>query len=247
MYVKYGSYQHSDGEVNIVRLTQQRVRRGNRNRLTTTRIQYEVEGQLVASSNSALNTAIIALEAAYADDGEDFGLYFDNGTATDHFLDSETSLNGVRILTLDYPSGSPGQFTTCRDYRIIVEAEYFNIESQIIHFEESLQFYGTSGPRWRWVKTLNSQPVQVVTNAKTTQTIVQRGHILGLQGWPAVYPAPLAPQFEHQDQRFVGTYSPQVININTSLYYGLRYMYIMELPPGQGVNGFPTSDYPGNA
>ena len=74
IYLKYGSYSHDDCEAAVeISDTSLYNEAGAK---FAVRQRWTIDGTLHAADQSALETAIAALEEAYNDDGFDLGLYF---------------------------------------------------------------------------------------------------------------------------------------------------------------------------
>jgi len=207
MYFKYGSYQHPDNEVNLTSFTQRRIynARGTVERIVKT---MQLQGVLIASTQTAIKSAIGTLENAYVNDGKDAGLYHDDGTPSHHFLDSSQSLSGVRVLSLDYPKSDGAEYATQRAYTITLEAVFpVSGGDNLLAFNETLRIVGTGGPRIATIETLTGSPQVQTINQQTKVLAQQFGRAIGLLQYPSA-PAPLFASVEHQDRREITQGSP---------------------------------------
>ena len=242
MYFQYGSYRHTDNEVDITSLNIQRMY-SPRNTMTFDRHTLIVQGHLCVSGQAELRSAITALENAYSRDYYDAGLYHDDGTRSAHGLDNLDSINGVRIQSLSFPNGGDGEYATGRTYSIVLQADYLNLEDSIYSFSESIRLMGTGGPRWELVPTPAGPPYPLVQNLFTPQYIVQEGEAVGWQAQP-VLPGPLFPEnWEHTDRRVVSVRSPLFIGRHGKYMWPIRWRYMFStVSPVNIVMARP--DYP---
>lgn len=221
MYIKYGSYQHLDAECSVV--IDKTPVYSDRGKLDYTRETWTISGELQASSQAALTTAINALQTAYGSNGHDLGLYLDNGTATSHILPSGRCLGGTRITRFSFPQGRGAEYATFRNYQITVEGD-FRSQNQLqagggggavnsdnlLEWEESLTFMG-GGPRFGFLIPLNGLPQKQLLSQATPYSAVQAGRAVGSITWP-LPSAPLWPDAEHVDERRIDKRGPKRLN-----------------------------------
>jgi hypothetical protein len=207
VFAKYGSYTHDDNEVLVTSFTQRTQFARGLPQLVKKTLAYEVVLIPASASQASIRSAIQALEAAYSRQGQDAGLYHDDGSASPHVLDSGSSIGGVRVLSLDYPQGDGGEYATARTATITLEADYPVSGDVLLSFSESLRFVGTCGPRKVWAQVLNGAPQRQTVNQRTTQTITQSGSAVGWLAEPRL-PGPLFPSLEHVDRREVSPGAP---------------------------------------
>lgn len=212
MYVQYGSYQFDANNV-AVTLTQRRnfARRGEPVTITK---QMTLDGILLPDSatQASIKTKIDAFEDAFAEHGEDLGLYHDDGSVSAHFLDSSASLGGVRIIDVSYPDGDgrSGQYATRRSFRVTAEAEFSASSDGLVIFRETLQFIGSGGIRDTLVETRTGIPQRQIISLQTPQTIIQSGSSVGLEAY-VNFPAPIFPGIEQHPQRRLTNGDPERI------------------------------------
>ena len=242
MYFKYGSFKHDDNDVNLTTMVQKRMY-SPRNRLAFTRKTLYCLGQFCESGQANIKSKIEALESAYRDDWKDAGLYHDTGAKSPHFLSNNSSVNGVRVLSVNYPKGDPAEYATGRSYSIVLQADYLNVEDQIWSFQESLQFLGAGGPLWELVPTWTNEPAEVIYSSSTPQRIVQSGEVIGLEA-PPIIPSPMLPtNYEHTSLRSWTRGSAQKIGRHANLLFPAQYRYVFSSKVPQSF--FPRPDYPG--
>ena len=207
MILKYGSYSHASAEAAIA-ITQRKnySQRGVPESVTKT---WTITGILQADTQAAITTAIQALEAAYAINGQDLVLYLADGTtATAHALYSGQSIDGTRVLSLDYTEGEGVEYVNIRSYKIVVEAEFLASPENVTEYDETISFQGDGGPQRVFITTLTGAPVEQIGARQTTYKAFQQGSAVGLLGWPAPN-APIWPEAEHTPARVVNLKAPQ--------------------------------------
>lgn len=217
MFFRYGSYQHPDNEVNLASFQQFPVF-SDRKQRRTTRYRMTLNGELQYSTQAELTARIGQLIDAYAVDGKEACLYQDDGTPTRHRLaDQANSVTGTRIMYRDWPKGDAAEYATKRSFRIILEAEYLEPDSEITAAHETLAMQGNGGPIWEMLTPARGNPKRVQRSQKSPQRVVQTGHIVGLTTYPwAFIPGPIFPQWEHGERR---TLMP-----GTAKQFGLMYL-----------------------
>lgn len=203
MYLKYGNYQHAVGEVSVViskqgLFTETGIARGVRER-------WDIAGQLHAADPAALTTAINAMAAAYAVQGQDVGFYFEGGQPSSHFIDSSATNGGVRVVVPpSFPQGRGAEYSTFRNFSLAVEAEWLAADQAVLEWRETLSYSG-GGQQFAFLQPISGAPVKQVLRQATTYRATQSGQATGFQSYPAI-PDPIWPTAEHLDQRQV-TYS----------------------------------------
>jgi len=214
-----------------------------------------VQGHLIASTQATIKTAIEDLEQAYkmqagGDNGGiegwrlDAGLYHDDGTQSAHFLDASDAINGVRLKSLTWNVKDGAEYATGRNYTIVLEADYMNVEDQIYDFSETVQFIGNTGPRWELVTQCYGPPLPNIIADQTPQTIIQAGTATGISAWPYI-PGELLPwEYKHGDMSYWEYGSPEVIGRNGKMMYPIRWRYVFSSIAKQDFR--PHSDFPGH-
>ena len=228
MYCKYGNYQHPANEVNLARLD---VRARYSPRLLKTSLIFTMyaEGELLADGQSAINSRIGELINAYSVDGQDFGLYQDDGTPTHHLMRSNdpASITGVRVINRSWPQGDAAEFAVKRTFAITLQAEYTAADSQLFQWEESVELIGNCGPRFDVVETYDGPIVQQLA-LRTSMKIIQSGSAIGYGGY-IMWPGSLLPSYEHQELRRVGRGSGKRQG-QQILFFPSHWLYTHTLP-----------------
>ena len=203
MFLKYGSYQHDPSEVALM-IDKEAILSPDGVQFAE-RIRWDIVGRIHASNQATVNAAVKALEAAYSRNNQDAGFYMDDGTPTAHVLINSQSLYGVKVVRPPrFPQGDGGEFSTFRNYQISLEAEYpTTTDGVLMGYEETIQFRGTGGSKWRLRETLNTVPqIQFIKQATVIHVIQQgRAEAVGAYPYP---PNPIWPDYEHLDLREIG-------------------------------------------
>lgn len=238
MYLKYGTYRHAPGEVSVAISKQgifsdAGISRGVRER-------WEIQGRLQAADQSSLSTAIAALVAAYSQQAQDAGFYFDNDQPTSHVIVSAASNGGVRVIgPPSFPQGKGAEYSTFRTYTIALEAEWLDPTATLLSWNETLSFDG-GGPQVIFLEPINGLPQRQLLKQATTYRAAQSGRAVGYLGYPFP-PAPLWPAAEHVDRRQIRYELPDrsgPIGAATYTQFGITWSYSFE--DAAPLIGFPT-------
>ncbi len=208
MFLKYGSYTHSANEVSVA--ISRTPRYDEHDRILSMIERWEIDGRLAADTQAALTTAINALEAAYETQGQNVGLYLDDGTTlTSHAITSADTIGGVRVVEgPSYPDGRGAEYSTFRNYRIALEAETdIAPGNTLLFWEERIETTGGGG-RFVMLQTLTGSPQKQIVAQATPYRAIQSGRAVGYGAYP-LPASPLWPASEHVDQRQVGRRSPR--------------------------------------
>jgi hypothetical protein len=235
MIFKFHGYKHPANEVDITSITQQR-QYSPRNRVVFIRKTMTIQGHMCVSGQASIRDAIELMENAYEAEWHTVGLYHDDGTPSAHVLDFGTSLNGIRLLTLDYTKEDGGEYATGRSYRAVFQADYLpkcGVEDQVYSWDETVTVVGNGGPSWELVPQLYGDPIYQINATRTPQHVVQAGESVGVQGFIAP-PAPYWPTQCHEDKILVEHGTAQKKGRNPpggSLLYPTKWRYSFSLMP----------------
>ena len=248
MYLQYGSYVHDQGECAITIARTSRIENGIVLGYTE---RWNVQGRLqitptgdAAADQAQLSARITAMQLAYAQQGLNLGLYFDDGTPSVHYLQSARTAGGTRVAKPpEFPLGTGAEYSTFRNFALAVEAEFLDSSIGLVSWTESLSFFG-GGPQFGFLLTLNGPPQKQLLRQQTTYRATQQGEAVGLTAYP-VAPGPLWPADEHSDQRHVAQTLPQRTGSGpNAVYYDFktRWSYVFEsAAPLVGVpTGWPS-------
>jgi hypothetical protein len=236
MYLQYGSYAHAIDEAAITPISRRSILDGA-NRVYGTTETWEVRGWLQAPDVSSLTQAIANLENAYAVQGQDLGLFNDDGSQTAHGAFSANTLGGIRVMGIEYPDGgeSDAEYTTYRKYTIRLEWDTRVAANGIIAWTESILYTG-GGYLMGFLEPILGLPQKQQFKQSTTFRAVQRGTAVGLWDYPPV-PPPIwpgdlekgAPEINPKDPRRAG-------NQFTEFQVSWAWFFAFILPP----SGLPT-------
>ena len=225
MQFRYGNYTHAANEATVTRTI--RPVYSPRGAVRFHRNVVTISGQLQAADQASLTTALAALEAAYAVNGQDFVLLDNTSTATVIGLDSANTHGGVRVTAFDYPQGDGAVYATHMPYHITLEADVIPATGPGLRlFRESLEFIGTGGPTRIFLPVLNGPPQEQILRQQSTQRCIQTGEAVSDLGYVSL-PAPLFPTLEHVDQRRIRKTGPDVTG-GTLDGYRIAWTYFFE-------------------
>jgi len=199
-YLKWGTYPHSPGECVVV-ISRRGIDAGG-GRLIGFDEEWSVVGSLYSASIDTLQTAIAALEAAYATAATSIGLYYTGGIASPHIrLASETS-DGLKVtVPPSYPNGARSELFTRRAYSLAVSCRVPDLTTLILSYGQRIRTEGTGGPDWGYRQTQDGPYPQRKTPS-TPITVIQEGHAVG-SGVYVAAASPLWPTYEHGPSRGV--------------------------------------------
>ena len=123
VYFQYGSHRHADSEVQLVSLRKQAVE-NERGEAEAVRWTMQIRGVIAGDSQDALRSAIQTVEQAYSRNGEDAGLYHDDGTPSPHVMKTKDAIGGVRIASLAFSEASGEEYAVQRTYDVVLEADF---------------------------------------------------------------------------------------------------------------------------
>lgn len=185
MYLQYGNYTHQIGEAAVSFLILPRLNEFGEVYLHTHR--WTIQGLLLGSSATALDTAWNALKDAYSTGGKTITLFHDDGTASCRRLRSQDCIGGTRII--DGPSSQfePGTHTTFLPYQITVEGDVEVQDLILLSFREELTIEG-GGPSFVHLEPLVGPPVKQQVKTNTTYRVIQEGEAVGFKKYPNAPP-----------------------------------------------------------
>lgn len=190
-YFQFGNYKHAVAETEID--FQRRAVASDTGEIIYVTTSIDIQGTLIAATQTALHKAIGQLQDAYATGGKDAILRFPNGSATHIKLLTADCLGGVRVtMPPSFPSNRDGSYTTWINYRLQLEGDVFvEATENTIAFSETTVFSG-GGPEYGHLRPLNAPPIKVMLRSHSVFRCVQSGQAEGLLYRPTM-PAPLFP------------------------------------------------------
>lgn len=182
MQLRYGSYAHDDGEVEVS--ITRRTEFGQRGafRIVET---WDCRGQKVGSSQSDLTAKLRALENAYSRGGFNVVLLDSNGSRSVHEIVNARTVGGVQIVKpITYPTGTGAEYSTFRSYEFTLEASYvdagfLSVNGGITDFTETIVIEG-GGPTRVVIELDQGDPVEQITRDRTAYRATQSGRLSSL-------------------------------------------------------------------
>lgn len=229
-YWFHGGYNHPSGEINIVNLTVRNIHSG-RGQQKHVLFTYHLRGEICADTTAAITARIAEIEQAYSVEGQNCGLMIDASTPSAHVLSTnhQNNISGNRIIQRpSFPEGGAVEYATGRTYSIVIQALFASPESQILEYNERIQYIGTGGPRWYMREFPRGAPRPYITNEQTAQRVIQSGNSIGFNAYLEPF-GPMLPTYEHQDQRI---WLPGTPNFHGQQYseYPLQWAFYMSVP-----------------
>ncbi len=239
MYLKYGTYQHADNETSVVISKDAMFAPGGM--IRGVRERWTIQGRLQAADQASLTTAIDQLTAAYSLQNQDVAFYTDDDQPTSHAIDSAATNGGVRVIVPpSFPEGRGAEYSTFRNYTVVLEAEVLDPGATIINWHESISFSG-GGSQFAFLETIDGAPHKQLLKQSTTYHATQSGEATGMLNYPT--PAvPLWPGAEHTDRRQLRYDLPQRSGPSgqpTYTHYKVSWSYTFE--DGAPLVGLPSA------
>lgn len=238
MILKWGSYAHSQDEVGI--RIQKRSIFDTFNRRMGMIHDWTIIGAIHASSQSALTTALDALETAYDSDGLDLKLFLNDGTTeTQHVLVNSATFGGTKVTGFGYLDGPwkmRCEYANRRTFWITIRGEIRTGTGQY-SWHERMSVRGTGGSKWRYMPRLTGAPIAQTLQTATPFYYVQEGSAFGRTAYVSP-PGPVYPSIEHEEMREVTYDTPKDMRIGGNELYRTTWRYVMEATTDQGFSAF---------
>lgn len=213
MLVKYGAYSHPINLTNVDVIETKIRNEGHGKYLVNRRLL--ISGAIKGTSEADIDSKILAINNAYAIDGVSGGLVQSDGsTITQHWLDSPSSYQGVRVVGVRWGGRSKAEFQSFRSFEIEIEADYVSTATDVIAQTEQLEIIGTGGNRNGFNELVSGDPVKQIVNQKTLVRAIQSGSSVWTSGIHSV-PPPIWPDFENLDRRRIGGVT---LDLNTNRF-----------------------------
>lgn len=234
--LKWGSYAFDAGSVAIT--TSVETVRNEYGRPYKQRKRISCDGTLTGSSQSAVDTAIAALDAALKVPYQDLTLYLDGGGESSTKLSNSDSLSGVVIVSgPDYPSSEGGEYVNKRRFTFAAEAEYAlsGTSNWLVSWSESLRFSG-GGSLYVLKPAIIGPPQKQRLIEQTPYHATQSGEAVGF----LAYPRPARPIWPAD---LVRAGEPEYIapkRVATRRYEGWTVRWNYEFASASPLVGLPT-------
>lgn len=223
MYYKYGQLSFLSGECDLVRtnVTNRISPRGNR---LIREVTHNIRALLIADTTADLSSRIQDVQNAFSLDYQDAGLWGDDGVPTKHLLVNDSScISGVKVLQRSFPEGGGDEYSTARTFSATLYAAYDDADSQLVEWEESLEFIGTCGPVFELTNSWFGPPQFTQVAESSVQHIIQRGSAVGYGAY-VIPPGPLFPSNEHLERRDIVLGTPKCMGTQFR-YYPISWTY----------------------
>lgn len=210
MYFQIGNYRHPSAEIELISTRQTQVDQAGRPVFYTDR--WSIRGQLQYEGTSLLAAQQVMMQFYRAENIQiqtSAGLYYDNGIATCYFWNAFNTLGGFRCLQgPDFPTGNGQQWVNCRDYQIILEADFSsNLQSNTTEWVETVTINGGGGQRLVGLENRYDKPIIQRVSRATPVYYTQAGKATGRYFYPTPPPA-IAPQFLNSPNCYVNRQTP---------------------------------------
>lgn len=234
-FFRYGGYDFNSGEADLTRMVV-RNRLSPRGKRLSKVIRLDVKFHICAEGSTLLSR-IDDIIQAFTNDYQDAVLMYDASTPTRHGLSNSdpTCLSGVRVVHRSW-DGGPDQLATGRTGHVALEAEYADVETELVQWQETLEIRGTTGPRVEVTETYDG-PIAQITALSTAQRIIQSGSAVGFLAY-VLPPGPLFPAIEHLDRRIEKLGSGTNLGVLAAYYPSFWNYYFTSAVP---VFGAPTT------
>lgn len=179
--------------------------------------------EAIGETQTSLTAKIQAIESAFAQNGGDLEMLFDDGSPSAHLIRNSETIGGTRVANGPNWDPGPGQYANWRSFTARVVAELpvsgtFN-GLALASFSETLEFFG-GGQQDEYALSLEGLPVREKIYGHVPYGAVQSGRIVGLYAWP-VLPVPIF--FGALKRRMDTPYTADTAPQPTGATGGIRY------------------------
>ena len=186
-----------------------------------------LEGELKGTSQADIRQKLEYMSQFFQIDGNNSGLYHDDGSPSVHLLTNVGSLSGVRLLQApSFNRSDPAEYTTYRSFTFTVQADYpILFADTIFDWSETVRYRGNCGPRKQQIELDTGAPDEQIVSQQTVQYIIQSGRAVGTIGYPDP-PDPLYSELLQDPDEGKGFDDPIPQGSGFTLY-PRRWQYIM--------------------
>jgi len=222
----HGGYDFPAGSVGVLSDSKIRIR-SPRNHAYLMRRTMVLEGELKGTSQADIRQKLEYMSQFFQIDGNNSGLYHDDGSPSVHLLTNVGSLSGVRLLQApSFNRSDPAEYTTYRSFTFTVQADYpILFADTIFDWSETVRYRGNCGPRKQQIELDTGAPDEQIVSQQTVQYIIQSGRAVGTIGYPDP-PDPLYSELLQDPDEGKGFDDPIPQGSGFTLY-PRRWQYIM--------------------
>ena len=192
MYVRYGAYLHALDECGFSTVKTPINTGGVQTGVEET---WTINGFLQAASQSALITALTALENAYSRNQQIAQILLNDSTTVARQMPGVHPLGGTEIVAgVSYPVDGTGnmgaEFVNFRTFTVQIKGRYAITTppaGTILQWSELIAFTG-GGPMTAHIESQTGLPQKQLLKKFTTFRATQRGNAVGLLTWPTPPP-----------------------------------------------------------
>jgi hypothetical protein len=247
MIFKWGSYAHDIDEV-MVRTSQHAIM-DKFNRRMGAFVETTIVGAKQVTDNAnpdvtkaSLTTALTAMEAAYDEDYQDFGLYLDDGvTPTVHHVLNADTFGGTKVVVppsyMNGPWTGRIEYLNRRMFFIVIRHE-IRVGTGLYQYNERITIRGTGGDLWKYSPQQIGPPQRQGLQTLTSFLYIQEGDNIGREDWQPPSD-PLFPLIEHGEMRIRAFEAPKdQVHGSDPEMFGTSWRYVMEADVSVGFSAF---------
>jgi hypothetical protein len=190
MIFSYNGYQHPNNECMVTHISR-RARYTPRGIPINWIVTMTVEGELIASGQTAIDARIREILNAYALDGGTAVLLRDDGSETIYKIDGSVALTN-KVIGPTFPAQDfRAHFATGQPFSIAFVAE-IPVNHAVWSYNETITVIGTGGPRVVWPELDNGLAIPQIVSSNTNVIATQSGYAVGVNAMPE-YNLPIYP------------------------------------------------------
>lgn len=184
--------------------------------------------QLSGGGQQDLSQQIDLLQQAYATPGGDAIFTLNDGSISPNSIFNAGTIGGVRVIQApSFPTTKNAEMVTLRTFTAVLEAIVPTLYggTALWHYREEIDYIGTGRKSREVVDVTQGSPVPQTTRQRTAMMAVQSGEAVGYRArWPGLGPvpncaAPIWPELEQEQLRFVHKGSPEKVGSGASATY----------------------------
>lgn len=203
---------------------------GGLGRLTKVRNVWTIYGRVNGTDESSVDAEVVALEAAVVD-----GIDISFSLGSTMSLTSANTTEGTHIKHFSWLTGSDGvrgsgaEGILRRSFKLVVYGDILvTTDTDIIHWQESINGIGTGGPNVVPVISLLGDVQAQQVQARTPCFLIQSGYAVGLTANPTASPQIYlgVPGIHYMPTLCnINYFTPKQWGVNQNAQYGTRWSY----------------------